>query len=132
MKSGIPGFPFFTTYMILLVTLAFMFPSAALCHRLYEGVLGPSQRVGFMFNVQKQPVLVSGSAFWAQKPHLDTRTESHQGGRKSTRDASTSSTYLKKNKGFHGGQCSCCVTVNIFITTHSIHCVGWYTSKKFR
>ena len=35
-----------------------------------------------MFNVQKKPVLVSDDVSLAQKPHLDTRTESCKGGRK--------------------------------------------------
>ena len=40
-------------------------------------------KTSIMFNVQKQPVLVSGVALLTQKPHLYMRTESHQGGRKS-------------------------------------------------
>ena len=59
----------------------------------------------FIFNAQKWPELVSGGAFMAQKPHLDTRTESCQGRRKSAVDASSSSTYPKK-KGYHGRWCS--------------------------
>ena len=54
-----------------------------------------------MFNVQKQPVLVSGGSSLAQKPHLDARTYSHQSGRKSPWDMSTISNYPKQ-KGTHG------------------------------
>ena len=58
-----------------------------------------------MFSVQKQTVLVSVGAFLVQESHLDTKTETHKGGRKSAGGASTSSTYPKR-KGCHGGQCS--------------------------
>ena len=37
-----------------------------------------------MFNVWKQPGLVSDGSSLAQKPQLDTRTETGQGGRKSS------------------------------------------------
>ena len=37
----------------------------------------------FMFNVQVCPLLVSGGTILALKPYLNTRTESHQNGRKS-------------------------------------------------
>ena len=40
-------------------------------------------KVGFMFNIQKQPVLVSGGASLEHKSHFNTRTEGGQGGRKS-------------------------------------------------
>ena len=55
-----------------------------------------------MFNVQKQPLLMCGGAFMAQKCHLDSRTESYQDGRKSSGSVSTSSTYPTK-KGQHEG-----------------------------
>ena len=45
----------------------------------------------YMFNVQKQPVLLSGGASLAHKPYLGTRTESHQGGMKSAGGVCTSS-----------------------------------------
>ena len=48
-----------------------------------------------MFNVQNEPAFMSGGAFLAEKPLMDTRTESHQGGRKSARGVPTSSTYPK-------------------------------------
>ena len=63
---------------------------------------------GLMFNVQRQPVLASSGAFLAQKPPLDTRAEIHKGDGKSDVGASTSSAYSKQ-KGCHGGQCSCCL-----------------------
>ena len=81
-----------------------------------------------IFNVHMTPVLVFGDAFLAQKPHLVTKTESYQGGSNSPGSASTSSTYPNM-KGHHGGQCSWCVTVNIFFTITFIHCTGLYTSK---
>ena len=62
---------------------------------LYEGYQGQA-KCWFMFNVQKQPFLVSGGASLAQKLHLYTRTASCQGGRKSAGHVSTHSTYPKK------------------------------------
>ena len=58
-------------------------------------------KAGFGFNVQKWPVLASGGASLAQKPHFDTRSESHPGVRKSAWGASTNSIYLKQ-KGTMG------------------------------
>ena len=46
--------------------------------------------------MQKQPVLESTGGSLAKKPHLDTSTESHQGGRKSSVGASTSFTHSRE------------------------------------
>ena len=116
MRSGL-NFSFSTMLMILLLLLwACLYGhinwSLAQAHQKYS--LGLSQSLAsmrcvkakpkarFILHVWNQPVPVSGGAFWAQKHHLDTRTESPKGGRKSAGGASTSSTYPKK-KGHHGG-----------------------------
>ena len=61
----------------------------------YKSLLGLSQylpfmrcamakpKARFMLNIQKWPISVYGGGFLALKTHLDTRNESHQGGRKS-------------------------------------------------
>ena len=67
-------------------------------------------KAGFQFIVKKQPMLESCGACLVKKPHLDTGTESYQGGQKSAGVTSTSSTDLSK-KGSHGGWCSWCVIV---------------------
>ena len=46
-------------------------------------------KVGFRFNVQKQPESESGCTFLVKKPYFETRTENHQGGRESAEGAST-------------------------------------------
>ena len=104
--------PFFTVF-----TVQFLLMKLAFIDAHQQCLLGLSQssasvrgvrarpKAGFMFNVQKQPVLVSDGASLAKKLHLDTKTESHQGGRKSARSVSTSSIYPKK-KGSHRRQLS--------------------------
>ena len=126
-KSALHNFPFLTMFIILFLLgrLAFMVTSAALWNRLYERCQG--QVIGWVHVKCTEATC----AFLALKPHLDTRAEGHQASRKSTGGASTSSTYPMKN-GCHGGQCSCCVTVNIFIILNFIYCAAWYTSKNFR
>ena len=83
-------------------------------------------RVGFQFNVQKQPVVESSRHSLEKKPHSDTRTESHQSDNKSSGGDTSDS----KKKGNHGGQCSWCLTVYNFIIC--ICCADWYTSPYFR
>ena len=59
-------------------------------------------KVGVRINVQKSPVPESYGASFARKPCLDTRTESHQGHRKSSGGASTSSTDSRKKESQGG------------------------------
>ena len=93
----------------LLVRLAFMVTSTGVWQRLINNPqLGLPQsstsirgarakpKAGFMFNVWQWPVLVPGGVSFAQKPHWDPRTESHQGGRNSARAASTTFTDPRK------------------------------------
>ena len=68
---------------------------AALWHRLYD-MCQAQAKGGLIFSVQKQPLLVPGGTFLALEPHFDMRTGSHEDGRKSAGDASTSSPYPKK------------------------------------
>ena len=65
---------------------------------------------GFQFYAQKLPVPESVGVSWAKKPHLDTKPDNHQDGRKSAGSVSTSTTDSSKNIIF-------------------ICCAGWYTSK---
>ena len=58
-------------------------------------------KAGFRFNVHKQPVPESSGVFLAKKPHLSTRTESHQVGKKAAREVSASFPNSRK-KGSHG------------------------------
>ena len=60
-------------------------------------------KAGFEFNVQKQPVAVSGGASLAKKPQLDAKSDSHQGRRKSAGGASTRYTETRKkdHRGWH-------------------------------
>ena len=51
---------------------------------------------GSVLSVQKQSVLLFGGVFLEQKPHLDTRTENHQGDRKSAGGSSTISITLRR------------------------------------
>ena len=75
-------------------------------------------KAGFWFNVQKQPVLESGGASLAKKPHLVNKPDIHQGGRKSAGGVSTSTTDSRK-KGSYGGLHSLCVTVFQFHHHHN-------------
>ena len=59
------------------------------------------QKAGFRFSVQKQTMPESSDAYLAKKLYLDTRPESHLGGR-SAAGASTSSMFSRK-KLSHGG-----------------------------
>ena len=83
-----------------------------------------------MFNVLKQPVPVCGGAFLVQKPHLHTRTETSQAGRKSAWDASTRSAY-PKIKGCHGHSVpavlqSTSSSLSTF-SSHTNHSLHFYT-----
>ena len=60
----------------------------------------------------------------SQKPHLDTRMESHQDSRKPSGDVSV------RKKGSHGGQHFCCVMVNNLINIF-ICCAGLCTLPHF-
>ena len=53
-------------------------------------------KAGFWFNMQEQPVLQYGGASLAKKPHLDTKCNGHQGGRKSAGGVTTSTTVPRK------------------------------------
>ena len=68
-----------------------------------------------MFHVEKQSVLVPGSGFMAQKPHLETRSEGHQGGRKLVGVHLPVPLTLRRRDTLEDSD-SRCVTVNIFIT----------------
>ena len=141
-KSEIHIFLFFTLFMILflLVSTAFMVTWTGLWYRLIDSphldclslqpiwcVPGPTWRLGsLMYRSNLCSCLVA--CVLAKKPVLDTRTDTHQGDRKSAGETSTSSIYPKK--GHCWGQCLWCFTVNIFITILIICCAGWYTSKK--
>ena len=84
MKSGIHSFLFFTAFMILvfLVKLAFLVTSTGLWHKLTKILTVLSQfstsmkgarakpKAVFMYNVQKQPILVFGCASLAQNLHI--------------------------------------------------------------
>ena len=60
-------------------------------------------RTGFHFNVQKRPVPKSSGTTLAKRPHLESRTETQQGGRKSTGDIVSASSTDSRKKGSHVG-----------------------------
>ena len=60
-------------------------------------------KAGFQFSVQKWPVPEASSGYLAKKPCLDTSTERHQGGKKSSGGASASS-IESREKVSCGGQ----------------------------
>ena len=59
-----------------------VFTWLAMLFNLYERCRAKAMSA-FRFNVQNQPVVKSCGTSLAKKPHLDTGTESHQGGRNS-------------------------------------------------
>ena len=61
-------------------------------------------KMGFHFNVPKRPVLESSGASLANRPHLESRTEAFQGGRKSTGGSVSARSTDSMKKGNHGGQ----------------------------
>ena len=59
------------------------------------------QKAGFCFSVQKRPVPeFSGASL--TRPHLESRTEAHQGGRKSTGGSVSASSTDTRKKGHWG------------------------------
>ena len=103
--------------------LAFMVTSTGLWHRITNNLqfdfsqlsicmrgTRAKLKAGFRLHVQNRPVPESAGAILVQKPCLDIRAGSWEGGRKSAGDASTSSTDSRK-KGNHGKWFSSCVTV---------------------
>ena len=63
-------------------------------------------KTGFHFNVQKRPMPESTGISLAKRPHLESRTEAHQGDRKYTAGCVSASYTDSRKKGRHGGQCS--------------------------
>ena len=70
----------------------------------------------FPVECEKWPVPGSSGTPLARKPHLNTRSESHQGGRKSSDSVSSSCIDSWKKKSCEG-QHSYCVTVYNFMKT---------------
>ena len=57
---------------------------------------------GFHFILQKKPVLESRGAFLAKRPHLESRIETHPGGKKSAGDSVPASSADARKKGGMG------------------------------
>ena len=79
---------------------------------------------GFPFNVQKRPVPGSTGACLAKRPHVESRTESHLGGKESAGGGVSASSADTRRKGGYGGLHPRCVTVLslfiIFICSFSV------------
>ena len=58
---------------------------------------------GFHFNVPKRPVPVFSGASLTKRPHLESRTEAHQGDRKSTGGNVSASLTDSRKKRSHWG-----------------------------
>ena len=84
-------------------------------------------RTGFHFNVQKRHVPESSGSSLAKRPCFESRTEAHQGGRKSTDGSVSASSIDSGKKGYCGGGHSWCVTVHSFIIIFIFCYAGWYT-----
>ena len=142
MKSGLHIYPFFTLLkaMFLLVRLAFMVTLIGLWIRLDNNPPLACPSLQPLWDVEnpdpklvsclmlKTALLESSRGSLTKNPHLDIKTESHQGGRKSSGDAATRSTN-SRNNGSSQGQYSCCVTVHVFINIIFTSCADWYTSQ---
>ena len=61
-------------------------------------------KTGFHYSIHKRPLLESSGASVAKKPHLESKTEDHQGGRKLTGGSVSASSSDSRKKGSHGGQ----------------------------
>ena len=59
-------------------------------------------------------------------PHLESRIESHPGGRKSASGSVYASSAEAKKKGSHGGQHSRCVIVHRLLFIFIFSFAGWY------
>ena len=66
---------------------------------------------GFHFTVQKRPVPGSSGALLAGRPHLESSTEIHPGGKKSASGSVSASSADARRKEGHGYWCSWCITV---------------------
>ena len=61
-------------------------------------------KTGFNSNMHKRPLPESSGASLAKRPHLENRTEGHQGGKKWTCGGVPASSTYSRKKGIHGGQ----------------------------
>ena len=61
---------------------------------------------GFHFTVQKRPVPGSSGASLAKRPHLESGTETHPGGKKSAGGSVSASSADARRKRGSGGWCS--------------------------
>ena len=59
---------------------------------------------GFHFTVQKRPVPKSSGASLAKRPHVESRPETHPGGKKYAGGSVSASSADARNKGGQGGQ----------------------------
>ena len=119
MRFGLHSSPFFTVSRIwfLLERLACMAILTGLWHRCsnsplwaclcllsLRGVTKTGHGLGSHFTVQKRPVPGSSGASLAKRPHLESGTEAHPGGKKSAGSGVSASFADARNKGSHGGQ----------------------------
>ena len=86
---------------------------------------------GFHFNVQKRPLLESNGSCLAKRPHLESETETHPGGKKSAGVSVSANSADTRKKGSCGGWCSWCVTVHSLLTALIFGFAGWYAFPFF-